>query len=215
MLPRPTSLTMTYLPTFSGLRGVALRAALFHQTARGIHVVRCHQVRSCTASRIAAAKMPAMMSSSIIPSPPRETVIGLPDRPGLEDVEKAEQHESAGQPIPIGRSCQHRHGISRDLVPDDPRVIVHTEPARALPAQPDAADGARRWRRPDATAKPNCITPSTIGTATSVPNVPGARGARPEPKPNASRWTGLRSNAGSALHRPGGFALMKPSPTAK
>ena len=75
----PDFLDDDVLADFFGSARVALGAALFHQTARGIHVGRCSgpdvegtafQIRSLIASRIAAAKMPAIMSSSIIPSPP-------------------------------------------------------------------------------------------------------------------------------------------------
>jgi len=54
--------------------------------------------------------------------------------------------------------------------------------------------------KPRCTAKPNCITKSVIGIASKVPNVPGAHGLRPLPKPNAIRCTGSRISAGSADH---------------
>ncbi len=80
------------------------------------------------------------------------------------------------------------------LVPHDGGMVVHAEPPRAFAADPDACDGYDdRHRR--AIHKPNGATASPNSSPTTEPNVPGATGARPEPKPSASRCTGSRSSA--------------------
>src|SRR5687767_12449312 len=128
---------MTYLPTFSGLRGsrLALRSSITPLGASTLLVGSgasaneelCRDQDRCREN----ARDNVVQHNS---QPAGQTVIGLADRPGLDDIEEAEQDESAGQPIPIGRSCQHRHGITRDLIPDDPRMIVHAQAPRALAA---------------------------------------------------------------------------------
>ena len=135
VLPRPTSLMTTYLPIFSGMRRVALHATLFHQTARCIHVVGCHQVRSRMASRIAACKNACNDVIQHNSQPAGETVIGLPDRPGLPDVEQAEQHEAA-RPASANRA----------ELPASSRYIRRSRPRR-FPGDRARRGGARSRRR--------------------------------------------------------------------
>ena len=129
------------------------------------------------------------------------SVIDLADRPGLGDVEQAEQRERERRAPPGRGRGQHRDHHAGDLVPDDRRVIVHAEAARALAADPDAGQRRQPRSRPRSSHSPSGASASANASPTSDPNVPGANGASPEPKPSASSAPGRAGGATSGAHR--------------
>ena len=72
------------------------------------------------------------------PQSPRDPPVEPADRPGLQDIQQAEQTEPCQQPVPALWRHPHRNQETDPLVPDDAAMIMYPEIPGSAATQPDA-----------------------------------------------------------------------------